>query len=196
MTWRARVSSPGWAASSGTRVAQLIEQRPWADEVMGVDFVPPRRRLRRAEFRRIDPRDRDRLADVRAGVRADGRRALRRVRARVAHDAGVGVRTHRAVHDRGAERGGARRPARVRRVAQRARGVRTADGPSASVPDEDVVPGAAQRLRPLAAQGRERGEGHRAADRACRCARCGTRRSSARTCRARSGGCCACRSCR
>jgi UDP-glucose 4-epimerase len=46
----------------GTRVAQLIEARSWADDVMGVDFVPPRRRLRRAEFRRIDPRDRDRLA--------------------------------------------------------------------------------------------------------------------------------------
>jgi UDP-glucose 4-epimerase len=46
----------------GTRVAQLIEQRDWADDIMGVDFVPPRRRLRRAEFRRIDPRDRDKLA--------------------------------------------------------------------------------------------------------------------------------------
>ena len=38
--------------------------------------------------------------------------------------------------------------------------------------------------------------GVRAAPRRRRCARCGTRRSSARTCRARSGGCCACRSCR
>jgi UDP-glucose 4-epimerase len=46
----------------GTRVAQLIEQRDWADEVVGVDFVPPRRRLRRAVFRRIDPRDHDRWA--------------------------------------------------------------------------------------------------------------------------------------
>jgi UDP-glucose 4-epimerase len=46
----------------GTRVAQLIEAREWAGDVVGVDFVPPRRRLRRAEFRRIDPRDRDRLA--------------------------------------------------------------------------------------------------------------------------------------
>src|SRR4029079_14352533 len=46
------------------RVAQLVEQRPWAGEVVGVDFVPPRRRLRRAEFHRIDPRDRDRLAPV------------------------------------------------------------------------------------------------------------------------------------
>jgi UDP-glucose 4-epimerase len=47
----------------GTRVAQLIEQREWAETVVGVDFVPPRRRLRRAEFRRIDPRDADRLGD-------------------------------------------------------------------------------------------------------------------------------------
>jgi UDP-glucose 4-epimerase len=45
----------------GTRVAQLLEDRPWATEIIGVDFVPPRRRLRRAGFRRIDPRDRDKL---------------------------------------------------------------------------------------------------------------------------------------
>jgi UDP-glucose 4-epimerase len=30
---------------------------------VGVDFVPPRRRLRRASFRRIDPRDRDKLVE-------------------------------------------------------------------------------------------------------------------------------------
>jgi UDP-glucose 4-epimerase len=57
-----RVLITGMGGELGTRVAQLIEQRSWADEVMGVDFVPPRRRLRRTEFRRIDPRDRDRLA--------------------------------------------------------------------------------------------------------------------------------------
>ncbi len=57
-----RVLVTGMGGELGTRVAQLIEQRAWADEIMGVDFVPPRRRLRRAEFRRIDPRDRDRLA--------------------------------------------------------------------------------------------------------------------------------------
>jgi UDP-glucose 4-epimerase len=57
-----RVLITGMGGELGTRVAQLIEARPWADDVMGVDFVPPRRRLRRAEFRRIDPRDRDRLA--------------------------------------------------------------------------------------------------------------------------------------
>ena len=57
-----RVLITGMGGELGTRVAQLIEGRSWADDVMGVDFVPPRRRLRRAEFRRIDPRDRDRLA--------------------------------------------------------------------------------------------------------------------------------------
>src|SRR4029079_260153 len=53
----------GMGGELGTRVAQLVEQRPWAGEVVGVDFVPPRRRLRHAEFHRIDPRDRDRLAE-------------------------------------------------------------------------------------------------------------------------------------
>jgi nucleoside-diphosphate-sugar epimerase len=58
----ARVLVTGMGGELGTRVAQLIEAREWASEVVGVDFVPPRRRLRRAQFRRIDPRDRDRLA--------------------------------------------------------------------------------------------------------------------------------------
>ena len=58
-----RVLITGMGGELGTRVAQLVEQRSWADEVMGVDFVPPRRRLRKAEFRRIDPRDRERLAE-------------------------------------------------------------------------------------------------------------------------------------
>jgi UDP-glucose 4-epimerase len=46
----------------GTRVAQLIEGRDWAGDIVGVDFVPPRRRLKRAEFRRLDPRDAERLS--------------------------------------------------------------------------------------------------------------------------------------
>ena len=57
-----RVLITGMGGELGTRVAQLIEQRSWAGEVVGVDFVPPRRRLRRAVFHRIDPRDRDKLA--------------------------------------------------------------------------------------------------------------------------------------
>lgn len=58
-----RVLITGMGGELGTRVAQLVEQRPWAQEVVGVDFVPPRRRLRRAVFHRIDPRDRDKLAE-------------------------------------------------------------------------------------------------------------------------------------
>jgi UDP-glucose 4-epimerase len=46
----------------GTRVAQLLEERSEITEIAGTDFVPPRRRLRRSEFRRIDPRDREKLA--------------------------------------------------------------------------------------------------------------------------------------
>ena len=59
---KARVLVTGMGGELGTRVAQLIEAREWAGDIVGVDFVPPRRRLRRAEFRRLDPRDADRLA--------------------------------------------------------------------------------------------------------------------------------------
>ena len=79
-----RILITGMGGELGTRVAQLVEERPWADEVVGVDFVPPRRRLRKAEFRRIDPRDRDRLAGFVQDFAPDDRRALRRVRAGVA----------------------------------------------------------------------------------------------------------------
>jgi UDP-glucose 4-epimerase len=47
----------------GTRVAQVLEERDDIDDIIGVDFVPPRRRLRRSEFHRIDPLERERLAD-------------------------------------------------------------------------------------------------------------------------------------
>jgi UDP-glucose 4-epimerase len=57
-----RILITGMGGELGTRVAQLLEERAWATEIAGIDFVPPRRRLRRAEFRRIDPRERDRTA--------------------------------------------------------------------------------------------------------------------------------------
>ena len=41
MTLRERVLITGMGGELGTRVAQLIEQRSWAGEVVGVDFVPP-----------------------------------------------------------------------------------------------------------------------------------------------------------
>lgn len=57
-----RVLITGMGGELGTRVAQLLEERREVTEIFGVDFVPPRRRLRRSEFRRIDPRDREKLA--------------------------------------------------------------------------------------------------------------------------------------
>ena len=58
-----RVLVTGMGGELGTRVAQLLEERSEVSEIVGVDFVPPRRRLRRSEFRRIDPREREKLAD-------------------------------------------------------------------------------------------------------------------------------------
>jgi UDP-glucose 4-epimerase len=58
-----RVLVTGMGGELGTRVAQLLEEREQVTEIVGVDFVPPRRRLRRSEFRRIDPREREKLTD-------------------------------------------------------------------------------------------------------------------------------------
>jgi UDP-glucose 4-epimerase len=58
-----RVLVTGMGGELGTRVAQLLEEREEVTEIFGVDFVPPRRRLRRSEFRRIDPREREKLTD-------------------------------------------------------------------------------------------------------------------------------------
>ncbi len=63
MTEKARVLVTGMGGVLGTRVAQLLEARGEIAEIHGVDFVPPRRRLRKAVFHRIDPRHRDRLRD-------------------------------------------------------------------------------------------------------------------------------------
>ena len=56
-----RVLVTGMGGVIGTRVTQLLEARRDVTEIAGCDFMPPRRRLRRATFKRIDPRDRDRL---------------------------------------------------------------------------------------------------------------------------------------
>ncbi len=58
-----RVLVTGMGGELGTRVAQLLEARSDVTEIAGFDFVPPRRRLRRAEFHRIDPRNRDRVVE-------------------------------------------------------------------------------------------------------------------------------------
>ena len=59
-----RVLVTGMGGELGTRVAQLLEERTEVKEIVGVDFVPPRRRLRRSEFRRCDPRDREKLTEI------------------------------------------------------------------------------------------------------------------------------------
>ncbi len=57
-----RVLVTGMGGELGTRVAQLLEQRDDVTEIAGCDFWPPRRRLRRSVFRRIDPRDQEKVA--------------------------------------------------------------------------------------------------------------------------------------
>jgi UDP-glucose 4-epimerase len=54
----------GMGGELGTRVANLLESDLAVDEIVGVDSDPPRRRLHRAEFHRVDPRNRRRFVDV------------------------------------------------------------------------------------------------------------------------------------
>jgi len=62
-----RVFVTGLGGELGTRVALLLEQDRSVRALAGIDLDPPRRRLRRTGFTRIDPRDRDRTA---AAIRA------------------------------------------------------------------------------------------------------------------------------
>ena len=48
----------------GSLTASLLESQPWVGSLMGIDVDPPRRRLKRAEFHRIEPSNRDRIVDV------------------------------------------------------------------------------------------------------------------------------------
>lgn len=48
----------------GSLVASLLEAEPWVGRLVGIDVDPPRRRLRKAEFHRIEPADRQRIVDV------------------------------------------------------------------------------------------------------------------------------------
>lgn len=59
-----RVLITGMGGELGTRVANLLEADPSIEAVVGIDTDPPRRRLHRADFHRIDPRDRVRTAEV------------------------------------------------------------------------------------------------------------------------------------
>ncbi|MGH9186133.1 MAG: NAD-dependent epimerase/dehydratase family protein [Acidimicrobiales bacterium] len=59
-----RVLITGMGGQLGTRVANLVEADKSVEAVSGVDVDPPRRRLRRAEFHRVDPVQRRRLAGI------------------------------------------------------------------------------------------------------------------------------------
>src|SRR5260370_42541332 len=58
-----RVLVTGMGGELGTRVAQLLEERDEASEIAGFDMWPPRRRLRRSEFHRIEPLDQQRITE-------------------------------------------------------------------------------------------------------------------------------------
>lgn len=47
----------------GSLTASLLEKEPWVGSLMGIDVDPPRRRLRKAQFHLIDPKDRPRIVD-------------------------------------------------------------------------------------------------------------------------------------
>ena len=51
-------------AAIGTRVTNLLEADERVEEILGVDIDPPRRRIHRADFRRVDPRDRRKLVRI------------------------------------------------------------------------------------------------------------------------------------
>ena len=57
-----RILITGMAGELGTRVAQLLEADRRIHDLVGTDFDPPRRRLHRVDFHRIDPRREERLA--------------------------------------------------------------------------------------------------------------------------------------
>lgn len=57
-----RILISGMGGELGSYVAQLLEALPWVDEIVGIDIDPPRMRLRRAQFERVAPGARDRVA--------------------------------------------------------------------------------------------------------------------------------------
>ena len=59
-----RLLVSGMGGELGSLVASLLEAEPWVGQLVGIDVDPPRRRLRRAEFHRIEPSDRERIVDV------------------------------------------------------------------------------------------------------------------------------------
>jgi UDP-glucose 4-epimerase len=59
-----RLLVSGMGGELGSLVASLLETEPWVGSLLGIDVDPPRRRLRRAEFHRIEPTNRERIVEV------------------------------------------------------------------------------------------------------------------------------------
>lgn len=59
-----RVLVTSMGGELGTRVTLLLEADPSVTEIVGMDIDPPRRRLRRSTFHRLDPRDRRKVVAV------------------------------------------------------------------------------------------------------------------------------------
>ncbi len=59
-----RVLVTGMGGELGTRVVNLFEQDPTVTEICGIDAYPPRRRINRVSFHRVDPVDRRKTVSV------------------------------------------------------------------------------------------------------------------------------------
>lgn len=59
-----RVLITGMGGELGTRVANLVEADERFTEIVGLDGYPPRRRITRARFHRVDPRNRRKAVDL------------------------------------------------------------------------------------------------------------------------------------
>jgi UDP-glucose 4-epimerase len=59
-----RVLISGMGSELGSLVALHMERERWVGELAGLDIDPPRRRLRRATFHRVEPMDRRRIVTI------------------------------------------------------------------------------------------------------------------------------------
>jgi UDP-glucose 4-epimerase len=59
-----RVLVSGMGSELGSLVTVLLERESWVSELTGLDIDPPRRRLRRATFHRVEPADRRKMVDL------------------------------------------------------------------------------------------------------------------------------------
>ena len=60
----ARVFVTGMGAELGSLVTSRLEAQSWTGPILGVDYDPPRRRLRYAEFHRVHPTDAESIARI------------------------------------------------------------------------------------------------------------------------------------